>query len=167
MPKHTERELEALDAYRACVAQRTRCEKGEAPWATVADWFTEDAVFIDPAHGRIEGRVEIARFFDWSMLGLDGWDFPEQWTMADGDRLVSFWWNRVPGTNDDGTPRQAPAVSILHYAGDGLFDYELDLMNIVEVTDILAKAEWRPGEGFTVPPPDPNRDPTPPRLDSP
>lgn len=73
----------------------------------------------------------------------------------------------MPGTNEDGTPRQAPAVSILHYAGDGLFDYELDLMNMVEVTDILAKAEWMPGEGFTVPGPHPHRDPTPPRLDTP
>ena len=147
MPSYTERELEALDAYRAYVAQRTRCERGEAPWATVADWFTEDAVFIDPAWGRIEGRDEMARFFDWSIVGLDGWEFPEQWTMVDGDRLVSFWWNRVPGPagDADDSPHQAPAISILHYAGDGLFDYELDLMNIVEITEVLAATAWAPG----------------------
>ena len=107
----------------------------------------------------------MARFFDWSIVGLDGWSFPEQWTMVYGDRLVSFWWNRVPGQCDGG-PCQAPAFSILHYAGDGLFDYELDLMNVVEVTEVLGKAEWAPGEGFRFPEPDPDRDPTPPRLPS-
>ena len=167
MPTHTDREREALESYRGYVTQRTRCERGEAPWSSVGDWFTEEAVFVDPAWGRIEGRDEMARFFDWSIVGLDGWEFPEQWTMVDGDRLVSFWWNRVPGTRDDGTPFQAPAMSILHYAGDGKFDYELDLMNIVEVTEVLAAAGWSAGEGFRFPEPDPDRNPAPPRLDSP
>jgi len=167
MPTYTEREREALDAYRGYVAQRTRCERGEAPWSTIGDWFTPDAVFVDPAWGRIEGRDEMADFFDWSIVGLDGWEFPEQWTMVDGDRLVSFWFNRVPGTRPDGTHYQAPAFSILHYAGDGKFDYELDLMNIVEVTELLGETGWAPTEGFRFPEPNPNRDPTPPRLDTP
>jgi len=167
MPNYTEREVEALEAYRTYVEQRCRCERGEAPWSSIADSFTPDAVFIDPGFGRIEGRDEMARFFDWSIIGLDGWKFPEQWTMVDGDRVVSFWWNRVPGTRDDGRPHQAPAMSILHYAGDGKFDYELDLMNIVEVTEVLAAAEWTPGEGMTFPGPDPDRNPTPPRLSTP
>lgn len=167
MPTHTDREREALEAYRAYVAQRTRCERGEAPWSSIADWFTPDAVFVDPAWGRVEGRAEMATFFDWSIVGLDGWEFPEEWTMADGDRVVSFWWNRIPGTRDDGSPCQAPAVSILHYAGDGLFDYELDLMNITEVGEVIAASGWTPGEGLQLPRSDPHRDPTPPRLPTP
>ena len=39
-------------------------------------------------------------------------------TMVEDDRVVSFWWNRLPGTGKDGRPIQAPGVSILHYAGD-------------------------------------------------
>ena len=46
-----EREQQALDSYRAYVAQRDLCVRGAAPWSTIADWFTEDAVFIDPAWG--------------------------------------------------------------------------------------------------------------------
>jgi ketosteroid isomerase-like protein len=167
MPTYTERELEALASYKGYVAQRSKCEQGEAPWSSLGDWFTADAVFVDPAWGRLEGRDEMASFFGWSMVGLEGWDFPEQWTLVEGDRVVTFWWNRVPGTRPDGSPHQAPAVSILHYAGDGRFDYELDIMNIVEVTEVLAAAEWAPGEGFRVPERNPNRDPTPPRLDTP
>ena len=167
MPTYDEREREALDAYRGYVAQRARCEGGEAPWSSIGDWFTPDAVFIDPAWGRIEGRDEMARFFDWSIVGMDGWEFPEQWTMVDGDRVVSFWWTRMPGTRADGTPYQAPSMSILHYAGDGKFDYELDLMNIAEVTEVLAASGWSPGEGFRFPEPNPDRNPSPPHLDTP
>lgn len=167
MPTYSEREQEALDTYRAYVEQRDRCERGEAPWSSLGEFFTDDAVFVDPAWGRIQGRDEMADFFDWSIVGLEGWTFPEQWTTVDGDRVVSFWFNRLPGVRPDGRPHQAPAFSVLHYAGDGRFDYELDLMNIVEVTEAFAASGFVPGEGFRFPEPDPNRDPTPPRLDTP
>ena len=147
----TERETEALTAYHRYVAQRDRCVAGEADWSTIGRWFTEDAVFIDPVWGRVEGRDEIAEFFDHSMAGLQGWSFPEEWTMVDGDRVVSFWWNRLPGARPGGEPFQAPAFSVLHYAGDGLFDYELDVMNIAEVAELLTASAWRPGPGVAVP----------------
>ena len=37
---------------RSYVAQRDRCVTGETAWSTIGRWFTEDAVFIDPAWGR-------------------------------------------------------------------------------------------------------------------
>jgi len=95
-PSTYDREQEALETYRAYVNQRTRAQRGEVPWSSIGDFFTEDCVFIDPAWGRIVGRARMADFFDWSIVGLEGWEFPEMWTMADGDRIVSFWWNRLP-----------------------------------------------------------------------
>jgi len=56
-------------------------------------------------------------------------------------------------------------VSILHDAGDGRFDDELDLMDIVDVTDVLGEAQRAPGERFQFPGPD--RNPSPPRLATP
>jgi len=167
MTELNERELEALESYRRYVAQRELCVAGEAPWSTIGEWFTEDAVFIDPAFGRVEGRDEILAFLDRSMVGFEGWSFPEEWTMVDGDRLVTFWWNRLNGNRADGTPYQAPAFSVLHYAGDGLFDYELDLMNIAEVGELLVESAWVPSAGMAAPEPRPNRNITPPRLASP
>ena len=166
MSNHTERELLALDSYRAYVAQRALCVRGGAPWSTIADWFTDDAVFLDPAWGRVVGREQIATFFDRSMKGLDGWDFPEEWTMVEGDRLVSFWWNRLPGPGAAHT-RQVPAFTVMHHAGDGLFDYELDVMDIAHVGELVAQTGWQPGPGATFPTEPPNRDPRPPRLDTP
>ena len=167
MPELSARETEALDAYRAYVAQRDLCVSGEAPWSTIGQWFTQDAVFIDPAWGRAEGRDAIADLMVRAMAGLEDWSFPEEWITVDGDRVVTFWWNRLPGTRADGSPYQAPAFSVLHYAGDGLFDYELDLMNIAEVGELIGASGWMPGPGMNLPDANPNRDVTPRRLGSP
>ncbi|CAB4727113.1 MAG: nuclear transport factor 2 family protein [Actinobacteria bacterium] len=161
------REQEALDAYRRYIDQRELCIDGTAPWSAIGAFFTDDAIFIDPAWGRVVGREQIAAFFDMSMAGLEGWSFPEEWTTVDGDRVVTFWWNRLPGTRADGTAYQAPAFSVLHYAGDGLFDYELDLMNIVEVGELLGESGWLPPQEMSLPGPGADRDVTPRRLTSP
>jgi ketosteroid isomerase-like protein len=167
MAELNERETEALEAYRAYVAQRDVCVTGEAPWSTIGQWFTEDAVFIDPAWGRVVGRDKIATFMNHAMTGLEDWSFPEEWTMVDGDRVVTFWWNRLPGTGPDGTPYQAPAFSVLHYAGNGLFDYELDLVNMAEVGELAGSSGWMPGPEMAFPGMNPNRDVMPRRLRTP
>jgi hypothetical protein len=40
-------------------------------------------------------------------------------------------------------------------------------MNIVDVAEVLAAADWTPGEEINFPGPNPNRDPTPPPLGTP
>jgi ketosteroid isomerase-like protein len=154
---------EARAAYARYVAERGRAEAGEITWSALAEaFFTEDAVFIDPAWGRSEGREEIARFFDASMRGLDGWTFPEEVTVAEGGRVMSLWWNRLPGAGPDGRPHQAPGMSLLHYAGGGRFSYELDVLNMAEVGELIGAAGWAPAAGFVMPPAAPVRDPSPP-----
>jgi ketosteroid isomerase-like protein len=148
---------EIRGAYDRYVETRNRVEAGELPWETLADFFTEDAVFVDPAWGRVEGREAIRKFLTESMSGLDGWAFPHEWTAIDGDRLVSAWQNRLPGERADGTPYQALGISVLEYAGDGRFRSEVDLLNMVEVTELIGESGWRPGPGFTAPPRQPRR----------
>ena len=53
-------ESEARETYARYVATRDRVEAGELPWSALAGFFTEDAVFVDPAWGRVEGRPAIA-----------------------------------------------------------------------------------------------------------
>jgi len=158
----TDRTEEARATYRRYVATREKVHRGEVPWSALAEYFTEDVVFLDPAWGRTEGRTDVIKFLDDSMAGLESWTFPEEWTMVEGDRVVSFWWNRLPGTTSDGRPLQAPGVSILRYAGDGRFDYELDVLNMAEVFEIMKASEWKPSAGMHAPPEQPDRNPTPP-----
>ena len=64
-------EEEALATYQRLVATRDKVDSGECGWDTMADFFTEDAVYIDPAWGRQEGRETIRQFFVDSMAGLN------------------------------------------------------------------------------------------------
>jgi ketosteroid isomerase-like protein len=163
MATDTDLAAEARDTYARYVAARGRAERGEIGWDALAEaFFTEDAVFVDPAWGRAEGRAAIAAFFADSMRGLDGWTFPEETTVADGDRVMSLWWNRLPGAAPDGRPHQAPGMSLLHYAGGGRFAYELDVLNMAEVTEVIVASGWRPPADFVPPPAGPDRNPAPP-----
>jgi ketosteroid isomerase-like protein len=158
----TEVEVEARRAYAELVSTRGRIEAGELPWSALMDHFTDDAVFMDPAWGRTTGREDLVDFFDRSMAGLGDWTFPEVFTMVEGHRVVSMWWNRLPGELPDGRPIQVPGVSILHYAGDGRFSYELDIMNMGELGELFAATGWAPPPDLNLPPRHPDRDPTPP-----
>jgi len=73
-----DRSDEARAAYRRYVEAREKVHRSEARWSVLAEqFFTEDAVFVDPAWGRTEGRPAIAQFLDESMAGLDSWTFPD------------------------------------------------------------------------------------------
>lgn len=149
MNKKKQIEREAKDTYDRLVAMRDKIDVGECGWDKMADFFTEDAVYIDPAWGRQEGRETIRQFFQDSMAGLTGhgWSTPERWTMVDGHRLVSHW-DQLLGENPDGGQWRVPGVSILYYAGDGLFCYSHDYLNMTAIGEVLKKMSWRPPEGF-------------------
>jgi ketosteroid isomerase-like protein len=151
----------AVDRY---VAARERLDRGEGDWTELADFFTEDAVFVDPAWGRIEGRNGIRRLYAEAMAGLD-LTFPIDFTAISGNWVVVKWRQVFPGSRPDGRPWQQPAVSTLLYAGNGLFRYEEDLMNVAAVMEDIVASGWEPGPEFTPPPPNPDRnfDPEPTR----
>jgi ketosteroid isomerase-like protein len=148
---------EIRETYDRYVQTRDRVEAGDLPWQSLADFFTDDATFIDPAWGRIDGLEAIREFLDESMAGLEGWTFPREWTGVEGNRLISIWQNRLPGLRPDGTPYQATGVSILTYGGDGKFCREEDLINMAHVTELIAESGWKPRTGFKPPPSNPRR----------
>lgn len=153
---HPEAEVRAtVDTY---VARRAAIEAGEATWLDLADLFTDDAVYIDPAWGRIQGIEEIRTFLVESMLGLEDWRFPIRSAAFDGDDIVTTWTQILPGQRADGRRYEQTGVSLLRYAGDGKLSFEEDLLNMAHVLEDLAESGWRPGPGFTAPPPNPNRD---------
>ncbi len=156
---------EALETYELFVATRDEIDQGKAAWSVLADYFTEDAAYIDPAWGRIEGREAIRDFFEASMAGLTGhgWSTPENWTRAQEARLVSQW-DQVLGHREDGTPWLVPGLSILYYAGEGLFCYSHDMLNMTHVGQIMRDMGWKPPATFNMPPRKANRDVSLPRA---
>ncbi len=157
MPDNTQVGQEALETYHRFVAARDEVDAGERSWGSMADFFTEDAVYIDPAWGRQEGREVIRQFFENSMAGLTGygWSSPERWTMVDGHRLVSQW-DQVLGDKPDGGQWIVPGLSILYYAGDGLFCYSHDYLNMTYIGETLKAMAWKPPPEFNMPPAKPD-----------
>lgn len=157
MPDSIEREARAT--YERLVAVRDEIDAGRKPWSVLADFFTEDAAYIDPAWGRVEGREAIRAFFEKSMAGLtgQGWYTPQNWIMVEGPRVVSQW-DQVLGETPDGKRWVVPGLSILYYAGNGLFCYSHDMLNMVHVFETMKAMGWKPPPGVNVPPREPNRD---------
>ena len=143
---------EVLEAYRSYANTRQRIDAGELWWDSLGRHFTRDAVFVDPAWGRVDGLDNIIQFFIDSMRGLEDWTFPLEWQAVDGDYLLTGWQNRLPGQRPDGTLFQVPGMSRLRYAGDGLFSYEQDLINMVHMLEVMKESGWKPGPGFRNPP---------------
>jgi hypothetical protein len=109
-------------------------------------------VFIDPAHGRVEGLEHITHFLDASMVGLEDWQFPIEFTAVNGNDVAVKWLQVLPnGTQQSGWSRMI-------YAGDGKFRYEEDQLNMAHVLEDMKSMRWRPTEGFLAPPAQPNRD---------
>ena len=152
----TDDELRAtLDDY---CALRVAIDAGDASWPALARFYTDDAVYIDPAWGRVEGLAAMTEFFEESMRGLEDWSFPIEAAAFDAETGEVFvrWRQVLPGPE----ARSQTGISTMRYAGDGKFDFQEDLLNMTHVIADLAATGWRPGAGFAAPPAEPNRDVT-------
>ena len=152
-------EAEAREAYHRFIAARDEAEAQRLAWGDLADFYTEDGVTIDPVWGRIAGREEIRAYCERSMAGLTGygWWSRENWTMCEDHRVVSQW-DQIVGTRPDGSDCGVPCLSILYYAGDGLFCYEYQLVNIAQINAALQEMGWQPNADMNPPPERPNYD---------
>ncbi len=146
----------AVDRYHET---RRRIEDGVEPdaFGALADFYTDDAVYVDAAWGRIEGKQAIASWLVESMVGLGDWRFPIEFTAVEGDDVVVKWTQIVPGTKPDGSAYSQSGYSRLRYAGQGRFDYEEDVYNMAHVLEDLEASGWRPTEPMNIPPARPNR----------
>jgi ketosteroid isomerase-like protein len=120
---------EAFEQY-----QRNGEKAGQTgDWSAWADHFTSDATYFEHGYGRFNGREEIRAWIGRTMSTYPGNKmpaFPVEWYVIDVKRgwVVCYIQNRMedPG---DGSIHQSPNVTILHYAGDGLWSYEEDVYN--------------------------------------
>jgi ketosteroid isomerase-like protein len=149
---HPRAEVEqAVGAY---LDHRERAGRGDEPWSAAAQFFTEDAVFVDAAWGRVEGPAAIAEMLGTAMAGLEGFRYPTDVVAIEGDDVLIAWRQVVEHLELRGGPFQHTGVSVLRYAGDGKFSFEEDVMNVALVGTDLLEAGWEPGPEFTMPPPD-------------
>lgn len=117
---------------------------GSGDWTRFADLFAEDATYKEHAYGDFSGREEIRRWIVETMTTFPGSEmprFPIEWHLVDEERgrIVCEVWNDLvdPG---DGERHGASNITILTYAGDGLWSCEEDIYN--PATFLRATRRW-------------------------
>lgn len=128
--------------------QRVVGEIGESwEWSRYADLFTEDATYVEHGFGNLTGREAIREWIVKTMNVFPGSEmpfYPVPWYSIDVDKgwVICEVMNRMrdPG---DGAVFERPCITILKYAGDGLFAYEEDAYNPMNflpmVSDYVAR----------------------------
>ena len=96
-------------------------------WDGFADMFTEDARYVEHVLGCMNGREAIRSWIKPIMEEFCELYTAYEWHTIDeeGDRVIVYMQNRRDHPSGKGTI-DFPGVTILHYAGDGLFDSEED-----------------------------------------
>ncbi|MEH6549410.1 MAG: nuclear transport factor 2 family protein [Pseudomonadales bacterium] len=100
-------------------------------WRDWADCFTEDVTYFEHHFGRMWGRERIYNWITNTMGKFrDMQAFPVTWYSIDVKKgwVFSEVMNRMRDLGD-GKIYQEPNITILHYAGNGLFSYEEDAYN--------------------------------------
>ena len=144
-----------LEAEFAAFQQRGEDAGASGDWSSWADQFTEDAHYVEHAYGTFEGREAIRRWITATMGVFPGSrmpTFPISWHVVDEERgwVVCEVFNRMedPG---DGSVHQAANITILHYAGDGLWASEEDVYNPADFLTMLKGWRQRAEELGTLP----------------
>ena len=65
--------------------------------------------------------------------------FPVEWHLIEGDRVVYYPWQVIPDPEGRGRDYRFGCVTILGYAGDGLWSYQEDLYNPSEAAQVIKR----------------------------
>jgi hypothetical protein len=128
---------QAFQAYQ----ERGRQAGATKDWNPWADQFTQDATYVEHLYGNFEGREAIRRWICRTMTSFPGVRmplFPINWHVIDEERgwVVCEVANRMedPG---DGSIHEAANITILSYAGDGLWSREEDVYNPAHFMEMI------------------------------
>jgi ketosteroid isomerase-like protein len=112
-------------------------------WSAWADLHTEDCVWVEHHLGTIRGREAIRAKILEVMQPVPMMEFPVEWYVVDGDRVVYYPWQVLPDPRAEadraGETFRFGCVTILGYAGDGLWSYQEDLYNPSEGQEVVKR----------------------------
>jgi len=120
---------EAFDKFQAAALKGAQT----GDWRDWADTFTEDATYYEHNYGKFWGRETI---YNWITRTMKPYPvnemtaFPVTWHSIDEEKgwIICEVTNRMSDVGD-GKIHEAANITILHYAGNGLFSYEEDAYN--------------------------------------
>jgi hypothetical protein len=95
-------------------------------WRAWPDFFTEDVHYIEHVYGEMHGRAAVRAWIEELMTHNRDVHAVIDWYMIRGRRVVVNMQNRYYHPDPAQAPLDFPGITILEYAGDGLFRYEED-----------------------------------------
>jgi predicted SnoaL-like aldol condensation-catalyzing enzyme len=110
---------------------------GAGDWSAWADQFSENARYYEHHYGRFEGREAIRAWITEAMKPFPMMEFPVEWHMIDGNRVVMLCQNRLPDPVGRDRDFEFPTMVVLHYDGDGQWGYEEDIYNPDEAPPVV------------------------------
>jgi len=110
-----------------------------ADWNAWADLHTEDGIWVEHHLGTFRGREEIRKGIVEVMAQSPLMEFPVEWCLIEGNRLVYYPWQVFvppPGSTE---VYRFGCVSVMEYAGDNLWSFQEDLYNPREAEVVLKR----------------------------
>ena len=95
-------------------------------WAAWPDRLTPDVEYIEHVYGDMRGREAVRAWITGLMAQRADVKAVLDWYVISGRRLILNMTNRYYNPDPDGPPFDFPGLTVLGYAGDGLFGYQED-----------------------------------------
>ena len=108
-------------------------------WRAWADLHTPDCVWVEHHLGTFRGRDAIREAILQAMAPVPMMEFPVGWHAISGNRVVYYPWQVLPDPAGGDEIYRFGCVTILEYAGDGLWSYQEDLYNPEEARGVMKR----------------------------
>ena len=121
-------------------------------WAAWPDRLTPDVEYVEHVYGEMRGREEVRRWIVGLMEQRSDVHAVLDWYVISGRRLILNMTTRYYHPDPAGEPFDFPGLTVLGYAGDGLFGYQEDYWSQrlakVAYTGWVAAVEQHGGKGL-------------------
>jgi hypothetical protein len=108
-------------------------------WNAWSDLHSVDGVWVEHHLGTFRGREQIRSAILDVMKPVPMMSFPIAWHVIEGSRVVFYPWQVFPDPPGRTGPYRFGCVTILDYAGDGLWSHQEDLYNPREAEQLIAR----------------------------
>ena len=110
-----------------------------ADWDAWTDLHTEDGLWVEHHLGTQRGRDAIRRTIHAVMKPVPMMFFPVDWYVIEGNRVVAYIWQQMPDPKGGDEIHRFGNVTILDYAGAGLWSFQEDIYNPREAERVIQR----------------------------
>jgi uncharacterized protein (TIGR02246 family) len=120
------------DQMEAAVTEFFRRGVETRDWNAWIDLFAPDAIYIEHETSQHHGREAIRSWLVPAMASMPSMTFPVEWWMIEGNRLVTYVGNAMPG-GGDAPPMTFMNITVAYLGRDGQWLSTTDVLNTAYV----------------------------------